>query len=305
MAAALETSRPARLLLVDGHAYAYRAFYAIRGLKGADGRPTNAIYGFIKMLGKMMEFVCPTHLGVIWDGGLSGERTSLLPGYKTQRPPMPGDLESQLDEIQAYLSATGLRSLLAEGVEADDWIAVAARRGVHLGMDVVIASSDKDFMQLVSSRVGLLNPGDKVQRIWRDEDVASKTGVKPEQIPDWLALIGDAVDNIPGVPGVGPKTAADLLGRFQSLDGIYAHLGEVPSERLRKQLEACRDVVSRNLAMVTLPEALPVECDVASWLVKAGHEDLERLRQLFERWSFRSMLEEIRKKQGVGQQEMF
>jgi len=219
-----------RLLIIDGHAYAYRAFHAIRGLRSPSGQPTNAVYGFVKMLAKMRAAIEPTHLIVVWDGGLSAERTAVLPEYKAQRPAMPDDLKPQLDEITGYLKAAAVASFCGEGVEADDYIACLARRASDAGMTVVIASSDKDFMQLVSARVGLLNPGDKSGTVWTDVQVRAKTGVEPSQIVDWLSLTGDSVDNIPGVPGVGPKTAAELLKQFGSVTALYERLDEVKSE---------------------------------------------------------------------------
>ena len=192
------------LLIVDGHAYAYRAFYAIRNLSSPTGQPTNAIYGFIKMLAKMRATVKPTHVIVVWDGGLSAERRAALPEYKAQRPEMPADLAGQLDEIGRFLAAAKIASFCGDGIEADDYIACVTRAARQANLEVVIASSDKDFMQLVAPGVGLLNPNDKSATIWAAEQVRAKTGVAPEQIVDWLSLLGDSVDNIPGVPGVGP-----------------------------------------------------------------------------------------------------
>src|SRR5260370_38561176 len=160
------TEESPRLLLVDGHAYAYRAFHAIRQLSSPTGAPTNAIYGFIKVLGKMQVQLAPSHLLVVWDGGLAAERMRALPEYKSQRPPMPDSLEEQIAAINRYLTAANIASSCQEGVEADDWIASAARRGVAAGLAVVIASSDKDFLQLVSPRGGLLEPNDKSAKIW-------------------------------------------------------------------------------------------------------------------------------------------
>jgi len=225
-----------RLLLIDGHAYAYRAFYAIRELRSPSGSPTNAIFGFIKMLTKMRGALAPTHLMAVWDGGLSAERLAALPEYKAQRPEMPADLGPQIDEIVSYLQAAGLASFCQAGVEADDYIACLARRAADAGWDVVIASSDKDFMQLVSPKIGLLNPNDKTETVWTAEQVRNKAGVGPSHIVDWLALIGDSVDNIPGVPGVGPKTAAELLRQFGSVAALYLRLGEVKSEKMRAAL---------------------------------------------------------------------
>ena len=277
-----------RLLIVDGHAYAYRAFHAIRGLRSPAGRPTNSIFGFAKMLEKMRTAIAPTHLIVVWDGGLSVERVAMLPEYKAHRPEMPDDLRSQLDEIIAYLVAAGVASYCREGVEADDYIACLARRAVDAGMTVVIASSDKDFMQLVSPRVGLLNPGDKSETIWTDEQVRTKTGVEPSQIVDWLSLIGDNVDNIPGVTGVGPKTAADLLKQFGSVEGLFARLNEVKSEKLRAALQQAGGIVQRNRALVRLYDN--VECEFSPGELAVRPADEGRLRELFGRWGFKGML---------------
>lgn len=279
-----------RLLIVDGHAYAYRAFYAIRELRAPDGLPVNAIYGFVKMLAKMRLGLEPSHLMVVWDGGLCAKRVASLPGYKAQRPEMPDDLRSQLDGIISYLKAAGVASFRRDGVEADDYIACLAMRA---GMAVVIASADKDFMQLVSPQVGLLNPNDKSEAVWTQEQVRVKTGVEPAQIVDWLALMGDAVDNIPGVPGVGPKTAAGLLNRFGSVAGVYARLDEVMPEKLREALRGTTEAVQRNLKLVRLQEDLP--CDFSAEDLAEKPADAVRLAELFRRWGFKGMLKDLEK----------
>lgn len=285
-----------RLLIVDGHAYAYRAFHAIRELRSPDGRPTNAIYGFVKMLAKMRAALEPTHLIVVWDGGLNAERVAVLPEYKAQRPEMPADLRPQLDEMVSYLQAAGIASVCREGVEADDYIAGLARRAADAGVSVVIASADKDFMQLVSGKIGLFNPNDKTEAVWTDEQVREKTGVMPMQVVDWLSLTGDSVDNIPGVPGVGPKTAAELLNRFGSIDVLYARLSEVKSDKLRANLLVAGDDVRRNRELVRLREDLPEAFLPAELAEKPA--DASRLRELYRRWGFRTLLaalgEEVR-----------
>ena len=216
-----------RLLIVDGHAYAYRAFHAIRELSGPSGQPVNAIYGFVKMLQKMRLALAPSHLIVVWDGGLDAGRLAAHPEYKSHRPEMPEGLRPQLDELVHYLSAAGIAGYRGDGIEADDYIACLARRSAAVGCAVVIASSDKDFMQLVTPQIGLFNPNDKTGAVWSRDQVVAKTGVEPDQVVDWLALIGDAVDNIPGVPGVGPKTATELLKQFGSAAALLARLDEV------------------------------------------------------------------------------
>ncbi|HEY2953191.1 MAG TPA: 5'-3' exonuclease H3TH domain-containing protein [Verrucomicrobiae bacterium] len=280
-----------RLLIVDGHAYAYRAFHAIRHLRSPAGVPTNAIYGFIKMLAKMRESLQPTHQLIVWDGGLAAERMELLPEYKQQRPPMPESLDQQITALTHYLQAAGLASFCQDGVEADDWIAAVTRQAVASDADVIIASSDKDFMQLVSPRVGLFNAGDKTAKVWTASDVRAKTGVEPAQIVDWLSLIGDTVDNIAGVPGVGPKTAADLLGQFGSVDLLYARLGEVKSDRVRANLAASVEAVRRNQRLIRLNDALAGASALGDCAPRAA--DVARLQMLFAEWGFRGLLAQL------------
>lgn len=276
------------MLIVDGHAYAYRAFHAIRELRSPTGQPTNAIYGFIKMLGKIRAGLRPTHLIVVWDGGLCERRTTMLPDYKAHRPEMPSDLKSQLNGIQEYLEAAGISSYCGQGVEADDYIACLARKAEQVGVNVVIASSDKDFMQLVSARIGLLNPNDKTEAVWTSEEVRQKTGLEPEQIVDWLSLRGDNVDNIAGVPGVGPKTATDLLKQFGSIQTLYERIDEVKSERLRTALRDSAEIVRRNREMVRLREDLP--CLYSLTDLQEKPSQVQRLRELYQGWGFKGLL---------------
>jgi DNA polymerase I len=282
-----------RLLIVDGHAYAYRAFFAIRSLRSPSGQPTNAIYGFVKMLEKMRATLVPTHLIVVWDGGLCAKRMAAHPEYKAQRPEMPDDLRMQMDGIVDWLGVAGIASFCGKGIEADDYIACVARHASDAGMSVVIASSDKDFMQLVSPRVGLLNPNDKSENVWTDEQVRAKTGVQPSQIVDWLGLMGDSVDNIPGVPGVGPKTAADLLNRFGSVSNLFARLEEVKSEKLRESLRFSAEAVRRNLKLVKLQDDLA--CEFSSENLVQKPADAGRLAGLFRQWGFNGLLKALEK----------
>ena len=215
-----------RLLIVDGHAYAYRAFYAIRNLRSPDGQPTNAIFGFVKMLEKMRAGLAPTHLIVVWDGGLSTERVAALPEYKAQRPAMPDELRPQLDGIVSYLQAAGVATFQRDEVEADDYIACLSRQAVQSGMSVVIASADKDFMQLVSPQVGLLNPNDKSETIWTDEQVRVKTGP-----------LGGKLRDLRGQAEVAytQQDAKDLIDRNSAEDNAaYLRL----AERLIQQQDA-------------------------------------------------------------------
>jgi DNA polymerase-1 len=216
---------------------------------------------------------------------------ALLPEYKAQRPSTPDGLAAQLPQIEEWLRAAGHPQWMKEGTEADDWIGTYARRAEAAGWTVVIASSDKDFMQLVNDRVGILNPNDKSEKIWSADDVVAKTGVTPSQVVDWLALVGDSVDNIPGVPGVGPKTATDLLNRFGSIADLYGRLAEIKSESQRSALTASTEVVQRNQKMVALQCGL-TDGPALEGLVP-GTPRVEDLREMYRRWNFRSLLAEL------------
>ncbi len=283
----LDPPQQRRLLIVDGHAYAYRAFHAIGRLRAPDGAPANAIFGFLKALLRLTDALEPAFVAVVWDGGLAAERLAALPGYKSQRPPMPEDLRTQFDPINTWLDALGIRWLCQDGVEADDWIATLTRRALAEGAEVVIASSDKDFMQLAGPKVGLLNPADKSLAVGHEPQVQEKAGVAPGQIVDYLSLVGDSVDNIPGVAGVGPKTAASLLQRFGSADALYQRLGEVEPARLRENLKSAEPAVRRNQQLIRLRDDLPFDLTLAQ--LRPRPADPVRQRELATRWGFRSL----------------
>lgn len=273
------------VLLIDGHAFAYRAFFAIRNLSSPQGAPTNAIYGFIQMLRRLRDRLQPAGCLVLWDGGLSPERVNMLPDYKANRPEMPADLAAQFDGINHYLDAAGISWLNRDGVEADDLIAALARHFERQGQLTVIASSDKDFMQLVSNAILLANPGDKTGELWGQERVRAKTGVAPAQIVDWLSLIGDSADNIQGVPGIGPKTATSLLARFGSIAQLYRDIGQVASERIRASLIASREIVERNRRLIALDDAIAIEDPEK--LLTGRAPDVQALQALMKGWGFR------------------
>lgn len=282
------------LLLVDGHAYAYRAFYAIRSLNSPEGAPTNAIYGFVKMLQRMENILRPTHRLVLWDRGLAAERMAELPEYKQQRAPTPEDLERQFPQIESWLEAAGIAAWSHPETEADDWIGTYARRAEAQGWRTVVASSDKDFMQLVSDRVGLFNPNDKVEKVWTAAEVIAKTGVRPEQVVDWLSLIGDAVDNIPGVPGVGSKTATQLLQKYDSIESLMGRLVEVKSESQRTNLQASADSLLRNRRLISLRTDLVGGPDLEALRIESPDAvRRERLGTMYRKWGFRSLLSEL------------
>ena len=281
-----------RILIIDGHAFAYRAFFAIRDLSSSSGQPTNAIYGFINMLEKFEAQVLPSHTVVVWDGGLDEGRVEELSDYKDQRDPMPDDMEVQLDEIEAYLAASGIASVCHEGVEADDRIGQLTKTAESEGFEVAIASSDKDFFQLVNDRVRIWNPSDKSGEPMDENAVKMKTGVRPHQIVDWLSLVGDAADNIPGVRGIGVKTAAALLNEFGSVNSIYERLEDVKREKQRQALADSESDVRRNQELVSLKLDLEDEPELES--LRKGFEDTVQLEKLYEKWGFKAKLANLR-----------
>ncbi len=275
-----------RIILVDALGMIYRAFYAVAGLATSAGQPTNAVFGFIKMLAQINRVWQPTHELVVFDGGIPAQRSRLLPQYKAQRPPMPDSLRSQLPEVEAYLNAAMIKSVRIEGEEADDILASAAADAEAAGLETIVATSDKDLMQVVNGNVVMVAPGKIEDKIGPGE-VFLKTGVKPSQIVEWLALVGDSSDNIPGVPGVGAKTAAKLLNEWGSLDEMYRHIDLVQSERIRARLESGRQDVLRNIQVITLDKGIKLPFDRED--LKVAPPDTERLRSFYTRMEFHSL----------------
>ena len=271
----------ASVLIVDGTAVAYRAFYAVQGLSTRDRQPTNALFGFVRMLRQLEKQWRPDRLVVAFDGGSPAHRLDKCPAYKAQRAPMPDDLRSQLPLINAYLDVAGVPRILLPRQEADDVMATLAERAARAGAVVRIATSDKDLMQLVDDRVRLVPPT-KTEEELDAAGVEAKTGVRPAQIVDWLALVGDAADNIPGVDGLGPKTAAKLLVRFGTLGACLARADEIESASLREKLQAGRAVAELNVQLMALDKAVP---GVPEWeAIPAPTPDAARLQAFFEKY---------------------
>jgi 5'-3' exonuclease len=247
------------LYLIDALPYVFRAFFAIRDMRSPQGQPVNAVYGFTAFLLQLLRREPLTHIGVAFDESLTSSfRNAFFPAYKANRELPPPDLAWQLERCQAVARALGLQVFVDHQYEADDLIGTLARQATEQGMEVVVVSSDKDLMQLVTSQVTFYDAA-KDRRL----DVAGVTarlGVRPEQIPDLLGLQGDAVDNIPGVKGIGSKTALALLQTFANLDALYADLARVETLPLRQaktlhqKLAAGREAafLSKRLATIAL-----------------------------------------------------
>jgi DNA polymerase-1 len=241
-----------RLLLVDGHSNLYRAFYAIRaGLTAPDGTPTNAAYGFLRMQHKLLREIDPSHIAVAFDAGKETFRTRLDSRYKAQRPPMPKELEVQIPLTQDALRLLGVTVIAEAGVEADDVIGTLATRAAAAGFDVVIASTDKDLMQLVvDPHVKMWHT--RLERLLDEQGVAETFGVPPRQVGEVLAIMGDSSDNVPGCRGIGEKGALELIRTWKSVEAIYAHLDELTPPRARKALVDHRTDVELSRELVRI-----------------------------------------------------
>ena len=277
-----------KLLLVDGSSYLYRAFHALPPLTNSKGEPTGAVLGVINMLNKLMKEESPSRVAVVFDAPGRTFRDDLFDQYKAHRAPMPDDLRSQVQPLLDAVAAMGLPLLRIVGVEADDVIGTLATQAADAGYEVVISTGDKDMAQLVGPRIGLVNTMSNT-RLDRD-GVKAKFNVFPEQIIDYLALVGDSSDNIPGVTGVGPKTAAKWLGQYQTLDSLIGHAASIAGsvgENLRRELIVLE--LSRKLATIDTTVPLAVTVDGLT----AAPPDLARLREIYSRLELRLLLRSL------------
>ncbi len=277
-----------KLILVDGSGYLYRAFHALPPLTNSRGEPTGAVLGVLNMLNKMIKEEAPDRIAVVFDAPGRTFRDDLFEQYKAHRTPMPDDLSAQIQPLYDVVSAMGVPLLRVAGVEADDVIGTLAKQGADAGFKVLISTGDKDMAQLVGPNVELLNTmsNTRLDRI----GVKAKFDVFPEQIVDYLALVGDTSDNIPGVTSVGPKTAAKWLNQYQTLDALVAHSADISGkvgENLRNELKMLE--LSRKLATIDTGLGL----DVTAEQLSSGAPDVPRLRELYTRLELRALLKSL------------
>jgi len=287
-----------KLLLIDGHYYVYRSFFAIPNLSNSKGEPTNAIFGFTKTLRLMVKHLQPELGAVFWDEGMPERRVKLQPAYKETRKEMPKPMIPQLDFIQELTPLLGFRNISLPNTEADDLMgcyAIAA--GKRAEMQVVLATNDKDLYQLVgpcvrvytTAKTELASPKDAFALLGEDQ-VSAKWEVPPNLIGDVLALAGDSVDNIPGV-GLGRKTAAALIREFGGLESLLANIDKVKSARTREKLVNSRDQILENRKMVDLDCDLELPVPIDELRIEPDYPNL--IRRL-ERCEFKSLLQEVR-----------
>ena len=275
-------------ILVDGSSYLYRAYHAMPPLTNADGQATGAAYGVVNMLRKLLRDYNPQHIAVVFDAKGKTFRNDMYPEYKAHRPPMPDDLREQIEPIHAIVKAMGLPLLMIDGVEADDVIGTLAQQATEQGINTVISTGDKDMAQLVNEHITLINT---MNNATTDiQAIRDKYGIAPNRIIDYLALMGDKVDNIPGVPSVGPKTATKLLQQYDSLVGVIAHADEVKGKLGEKLREAAPDLpLSYQLATIKLD--VPLDCSPTTLNIQ--QQDNEALLSLFKHLEFKTWTTEL------------
>ena len=288
-----------KLLLIDGHYYVYRSFFAIPNLSNSKGEPTNAIFGFTKTLRLMMKHLQPELGAVFWDEGMPERRVKLQPAYKETRKEMPLPMVPQLEFLQKLTPLLGFNNISLPNTEADDLMGCYAMSACkRKGMEVILATNDKDLYQLIgpcvkvytTAKADLASPKDAFALLGETE-ATTKWGVPPKMIGDVLALSGDSVDNIPGVAGLGRKTASSLINEFGGLDNLLAKIDKVKSDKMRIKLTAAREQIEQNRQMVELDCHMDLPVPIDDLKIKPDYPAL--ITQL-EKCEFKSLLQEVK-----------
>ncbi len=279
-----------KFILIDGNSFCYRAFYAIRELRNSKGEPTNAIYGFVTMLEKVIKEVSPDGVAVMFDMKGPTFRHERYEKYKIQRSPMPDDLVWQMPMIKEVVKAMRIPIFEKQGYEADDLLATMAKKIEKTGSDVYIVTGDKDFLQLVNKKIKILNP-QKDNFIYDEAAVKERFGVEPGRVVEVMSLMGDASDNIPGVSGVGEKTAIKLIVEFGTLEGVLKNIAKVKGDKLKENLEKYKEDARLSHELATIDVNVPVDFDMET--LKRQEPDAELLGELYKRFEFRSLLKTL------------
>ena len=281
-----------KLVLIDGNAIIHRAFHALPPLNNKDGMPTNAVYGFFMMLLKIVEDLQPEYLVVCFDKATPTFRKQLFNGYQATRPKISDDLSPQFDVIHKALDNAKIKHFEVDGYEADDLIGTISKEAKAKDLQTIIVSGDRDLLQLVNGQVLMLAPiiGMTKMTLFDEIKVREKYGLEPWQIVDYKALVGDASDNYPGVTGIGPKTASGLLNRYQTLEGLYEHLGEL-SPQIQEKLanDAEQAALAKKLAAIVLDAPVKFKESEA----ETDKIDKVALKKVFMKLNFKSLLNRL------------
>jgi DNA polymerase-1 len=279
-----------KIILLDGHSFCYRAFYAVRDLRNSKGEPTGAVFGFVTMLEKLLKEVEPDGVALTFDMRGPTFRHKRFEEYKIQRSPMPEDLVVQIPVIKEVVEAFNIPIYQKEGYEADDIMATIAKKLEKAGHEVYIVTGDKDALQLVTKKIKVLNP-QKENFIYDEAAVKERFGVGPDRVVEIMALMGDASDNIPGVPGVGEKTAGKLILEFGSVEGVLKHLSQIKGDKLKENLERYKDQARLSHELARIDQEVPLEVDFDK--LKKQPPDLEKLASLYKRLEFKTFLKHL------------
>ncbi|MCX5867580.1 MAG: DNA polymerase I [Proteobacteria bacterium] len=293
------TNTVKKLYLIDGSSYIYRAFHAIRDLRTSKGFPTNAIYGFVGMILKIIREVKPDYFAIVFDSRGPTFRDELFREYKANRPEMPDELVPQIPKIHQVVEAFRIPAISREGYEADDLIATLVKKLDQPGLEFVVVTGDKDMMQLVSDRVRLYDP--MKEKFSGPEEVREKFGVGPEKVVEILGLAGDAIDNIPGVPGIGDKTAKDLIQAFGSIEGVLENLDRIPGEKKKQNLREHAETARLSKKLATLADDVPLEISLPA--LAPAEPDRARLSELFRELEFSRFARELAPEKTISYQE--
>ncbi|MCD6416713.1 MAG: DNA polymerase I [Planctomycetes bacterium] len=278
---------PEKLFIIDAFAHIYQFYYAIKGLTGPDGEPVNALYGFARMIRDIRQQYDPDYLAVAFDSRGELVRHKEYPDYKANREPMPEALQRQIPLIEQFLDVQNIPCLTSEGHEADDVLATLARRAAEKDIRTVIVTTDKDAEQLIDERTSILHIHKSKEQILDAQTLKEIKGIRPEQVVDVMALAGDSADNVPGVRGVGPKTALKLIAQFGALSNLYENLDQVPSDSLREKLRQHKDDAEMAYRLVQLNSNVPLKFDWAD--LRDGPPDRAAVDRFYSAMGFQSL----------------
>lgn len=283
------------LYLIDSYAQIYRAYYAVKGLSTSSGKPSNAVFAIGKFILSVEKDYSPKLGAFVFDLGLPAKRLEIAPDYKANRPEMPDDLKQQLEPIKELIDAAGWNIIEKEGVEADDLIASLANK--FNDNPIKIFSNDKDLIQIINDRVKLLitKPNQKGYIVRDYNNVVEKFNVKPEQMVDYLALIGDNSDNIPGINGVGPKTAVQLLKEYGNIHNLIQNLDQIKKENLKEKIKNNKDLLLKNIELVKLENNAEIESLSEQENLKLKSPKPEKLVSIAEEYELKSLSKEFEK----------